>query len=113
MKRYAIPVALGLILVFSLSPDSGGKQRPDWFPSQVFEDHTWGGENGFGDSINPGDEGFRSGLFPWESIVNRVIFMILPDGKTGVRTTPDAVSGESVEQGTQPSVENIQSSKGN
>ncbi len=113
MKRYVIGMALGLILVFGLSLDSAGKQRPDSFPDSITEDHTWGGENGWGDSVNPGDEGFQSSLKPWEWIVNRLILISLPDAKTGIKTTEFIVQDQSIDNDEQPGTGNIQSSKGN
>lgn len=113
MKRYVIAVALGLILVFSLSLDGTAKQRPDHIPGEMTDDHTWGGENGFGDSINPGDEGFQSSLRPWQQIINRFVLLVVPQGKTGVVKTELRVAEPANDNQRQTSTGNVQSSKGN
>jgi hypothetical protein len=114
MKRYVIAVALGLIFVFGLSLNAAGKQRPEYYkdPADMSDDHTWGGENGWGDTIDPGDEGFQAGMQPWQHIVNRLIMFIVPDGKAGTRTTEIIVLDQTTQVEKQHVRDNVQSSKG-
>ena len=76
MQRIAILLVVSLILAIGLGSTTAGKNVPDSFRNPSVggggDDHTWGGEQGWGDT-NGGEDDPRSAFNPWGFIITNVL----------------------------------------
>lgn len=113
MKRYAILAALSILLLVALNSSVSARSHP-WEvidPSDFGDDHTWGGEQGWGDDINPVLGG--SGVFSLDYILNHLLSMQLIDTKFTRTTTTIFVVPTYPTPNEKPETKPRISSKGN
>ena len=96
MKRNLIVIAVGLILCLGLTSNTWALDRPwSWVYGPEKEDHTWGGEEGWGSGGGSSTSfGPVTGILWIDLIIVRVVSMEHFDSKDHGITKAQVITGE-------------------